>query len=178
MNFFTFASRSLPRLLLAWALHAAPAGAQIILTPVTPPTTAPPATPQPISPRSTTPEPAPRADLPAGWREVRGTLRPDPARPLSALPPGTQATLTIRDSARPDTPLVRVSFPVRRLPTPYWLNFNPSRLQSGHRYTVQAVLTDPSGVTLWRAQAPLPTTTRALLPLTPQPSASQPGTSR
>ncbi|MCD0176166.1 YbaY family lipoprotein [Deinococcus sp. 14RED07] len=165
MNFFTLTTRSLPGLLLACALNAAPAGAQIILTPVTPPTTPPPTTP-----RSTTPDPAPRADLPAGWREVRGTLRPDPARPLPTLPPGTQATLTIRDSVRPDTPLVRVSFPVRRLPTPYWLNFNPSRLQSGRRYTVQAVLTDAAGTTLWRAQAPLPTTTRALLPLTPQPT--------
>ncbi|MCD0157855.1 YbaY family lipoprotein [Deinococcus sp. 6GRE01] len=163
MNFFTLTTRSLPILLLACALHAAPASAQITLTPVTPPTT------PSVTPRSAA-DPAPRGDLPAGWREVRGTLRPDPARPLPTLPPGTQATLTIRDSARPDTPLVRVSFPVRRLPTPYWLNFNPARLQSGRRYTVQAVLTDAAGTTLWRAQAPLPGTTRALLPLTPQPT--------
>ncbi|MCD0165932.1 hypothetical protein IHN58_09695, partial [Deinococcus sp. 12RED42] len=46
MNFFTLTTRSLPILLLACALNAAPAGAQIILTPVTPPTT-----PQPTTPR-------------------------------------------------------------------------------------------------------------------------------
>ncbi|MBX8465933.1 hypothetical protein, partial [Deinococcus sp. RIT780] len=60
MNFFTLATRSLPGLLLACALHAAPASAQITLTPVTPPTT-----PSATTPR-TLPDPAPRADLPSG----------------------------------------------------------------------------------------------------------------
>ena len=166
MNFFTPGWRSLPTLLLLPALSGTllPAGAQITLTPVTP-VAAPPATPR------NAPDPAPRADLPAGWREVRGNLQSDPTRPLPVLPPGTLATLTIRDSARPDTPLVRVSFPVRRLPTPYWLNFNPARLQSGRRYAVQAVLTDPAGAPLWSAQAPLPGATRALLSLTLRPLA-------
>ncbi|GGR57358.1 hypothetical protein GCM10008959_18870 [Deinococcus seoulensis] len=107
----------------------------------------------------------PSRDIPAGWREIRGELR-TATNTRQSFPAGTQARVTIRDTAAPDRALVTVTFLVSRLPAPYWLTFNPARLQKGHTYTVQATLSSAAGKTLWNsAPTPLPTTPRAVLNL-------------
>ena len=163
MKFFTNILRPtlrLPALLPAALLttlllpaHAQNRTGSVILTPVVAQIT--------LTPVDT----APSRDIPAGWHELRGQLRAA-GNTRQTFPAGTQATVTIRDTAAPDRAPVTVRVPVSRLPAPYQILFNPVRLQPGRTYTVQATLTSPTGKTLWNsAPAALPFTPRAVLNL-------------
>ncbi|MFC4427816.1 YbaY family lipoprotein [Deinococcus navajonensis] len=87
--------------------------------------------------------------VPAGMRELRGrvTLR---GGGEMRLPAGSQVTVTVQEYGRlPVNPVVRVQFPATRLSAPYQVYFNPTRLTSGRRYAIGAVVTDRSGQVLY-----------------------------
>lgn len=120
------------------ALLAAPALAQIRITrPAPPPAPAAPATAPDLS------------DVPAGWRVVSGRIQaPRDVR----LPAGSTVTISLEDvtlADAPSTTLLRVSFPVSRLSTPYQIQFNPVRLNPRRTYAVRTQVRGPDGRLLY-----------------------------
>jgi uncharacterized lipoprotein YbaY len=81
--------------------------------------------------------------LPAGQWAVLGDLRLPGGLPLS---PASRATIRLLDVTRPlanEPPLAQVSVPVfRRQPPAYRLEFDPTLLQAGRRYALDAVVVE------------------------------------
>jgi uncharacterized lipoprotein YbaY len=81
--------------------------------------------------------------VPAGQWAVLGDLRLPGGLPLS---PASRATIRLLDVTRPlanEPPLAQVSVPVfRRQPPAYRLEFDPTLLQAGRRYALDAVVVE------------------------------------
>lgn len=100
--------------------------------------------------------------VPAGWYEVKGRVG---AGSSLSLPAGSTVSVLMEDQTARGQ-FVRIQFRASRLSTPYQIIFSPGRLNSSHRYTIRASVTDSSGKVLYQSSAyNVPTAARNVIDL-------------
>ncbi len=88
-----------------------------------------------------------------------------------ALPPGSTATVVLKDISRADAPsktLAKATFPAQQVPIPFELGVATDLMQASHRYSVSAKLHAPDGALLW--------ITDTIIPVDPGQSLTEAGT--
>lgn len=88
-----------------------------------------------------------KVSLPADWYQIRGNITADGR---ISLPKGSTVSVTMINRSIGNQ-VVRIDFKNSALPTNYYMAINPIRINSKHHYTLQAVISDPSGKMLYRS---------------------------
>ncbi|ADY27061.1 hypothetical protein Deipr_1929 [Deinococcus proteolyticus MRP] len=99
------------------------------------------------------------SDLPAGWRHLSGDIFGSKAMNLPAGSKVQVAIEAVNRATGQHTPHLLVDFGAEMLPTQYYLNYNPARMNTArYDYVVQAKVFDASGKMLYMSDArqPLP----------------------
>lgn len=132
---------------------------QVTLTPVQAPVQS---RPSGVKPRPTSTAPSTKAttaktstfqtqQVPAGWYNLTGQVGGINA----SLPKGSQVVLSLEEVGNPSNHLLQVKFGASRLPVPYQMYFNSSRLQASKAYGVRAKVYGAEGQLLYTSATTL-----------------------